>query len=109
MLAREANVVIDDLQFAHEIRRSLLDHMRTGAKVVAKRAWRHQPLWRRVLIWSAYSFARLLMGVAGYGGKESFFSFYFLFYVYMRVLTLELMSSIFVAYITMSCCVGGIL
>jgi cardiolipin synthase A/B len=70
MLAREANVVIDDLQFSQELRRSLLDHMKTGAKVVAKRQWRRQPLWRRALIWSAYGFTRLLMGVAGYGGKH---------------------------------------
>lgn len=70
MLAREANVVVDDLHFAHELRRSLLDHMKTGARVVAKRMWRRQPLWRRALIWSAYGCTRLLMGVAGYGGKH---------------------------------------
>jgi len=70
MLAREANVVVDDLQFAHELRRSLLDHMKSGAKVVAKRMWHRQPLWRRMLIWSAYGCTRLLMGVAGYGGKH---------------------------------------
>lgn len=70
MLAREANVIVDDLRFSQELRRSLLDHMRSGAKVVAKRMWHRQPLWRRVLIWSAYGCARLLMGVAGYGGKR---------------------------------------
>ena len=70
MLAREANVVVDDLHFAQELRRSLLDHMKTGARVVAKRMWHRQPLWRRALIWSAYGCTRLLMGVAGYGGKH---------------------------------------
>ncbi len=70
MLAREANVVVDDLQFSRELRRSLLEHMKSGAKVVAKRQWRRQPLWRRVLIWSAYGCTRLLMGMAGYGGKH---------------------------------------
>jgi cardiolipin synthase A/B len=69
MLAREANVIVDDLHFSRELRRSLLDHMKSGARVVAKSAWHHQPLWRRILIWSAYGFARLLMGVAGYGGR----------------------------------------
>jgi len=69
MLAREANVIVDDLKFAHELRRSLLEHMKSGAKVVAKRVWHRQPPWRRMLIWSAYGFTRLLMGVAGYGGK----------------------------------------
>ena len=70
MLAREANIVVDDLHFAQELRRSLLQHMKTGAKVVAKRQWSRQPLWRRLLIWSSYGCARLLMGVAGYGGMR---------------------------------------
>ena len=70
MLAREANIVVDDLHFAQELRRSLLQHMKTGAKVVAKRQWSRRPLWRRLLIWSSYGCARLLMGVAGYGGMR---------------------------------------
>jgi cardiolipin synthase len=70
MLAREANIVVDDLHFSQELRRSLLVHMKDGAKVVAKRMWRRQPLWRRLLIWSAYGCTRLLMGVAGYGAKR---------------------------------------
>jgi hypothetical protein len=44
--------------------------MRDGAKVVAKSAWHHQPLWRRAIIWVAYGCARLLMGLVGYGGKR---------------------------------------
>ncbi len=70
MLAREANIVVDDLHFSQELRRSLLDHMKNGAKVVAKRMWHRQPLWRRALIWSAYGCTRLLMGLVGYGGKH---------------------------------------
>ncbi len=70
MLAREANIVVDDVAFSKELRRSLLTHMKAGAKAVAKRAWHRQPLWRRALIWSAYGCARLLMGLIGYGGKR---------------------------------------
>jgi cardiolipin synthase len=70
MLAREANVVVEDLHFSQQLRNSLLDHMKSGARVVAKRMWRRQPLWRRVLIWAAYGCTRLLMGVAGYGGRQ---------------------------------------
>jgi len=70
MLAREANIVVDDPQFSQELRVSLHDHMQDGAKVVAKGAWHGQPLWRRLLIWSAYGCARLLMGLIGYGGKR---------------------------------------
>ena len=70
MLAREANIVVDDLHFSQELRGSLLTHLKGGARVVAKRMWHRQPLWRRLLIWSAYGCTRLLMGVAGYGGKH---------------------------------------
>jgi len=70
MLAREANIVVDDAKFSQELRRSLHDHMQDGAMVVAKSAWHRQPLWRRLLIWSAYGCARLLMGLVGYGGKR---------------------------------------
>lgn len=70
MLAREANIVVDDGPFSQELRRSLHDHMQDGAMVVAKSAWHRQPLWRRALIWSAYGCARLLMGLVGYGGKR---------------------------------------
>ena len=70
MLAREANVVVYDAQFSQELHQSLLDHMKDGAKVVAKKVWSRKPLCLRVLIWGAYGCARLLMGVAGYGGKQ---------------------------------------
>ncbi len=70
MLAREANVVVDDAKFSLELGRSLNEHMQDGAKVVAKSVWHRQPLWRRLLIWSAYGCARLLMGLVGYGGKR---------------------------------------
>ena len=70
MLAREANIVVDDVRFSQELRRSLHDHMQNGAKVVAKSAWHGQPLWRRAVIWCAYGCARLLMGLIGYGGKK---------------------------------------
>jgi cardiolipin synthase len=70
MLAREANIVVDDAPFSQELRRSLHDHMQDGAMVVAKSAWRNQPLWRRALIWSAYGCARLLLGLVGYGRKR---------------------------------------
>jgi cardiolipin synthase len=70
MLAREANVVVEDLHFSQQLRDSLLDHMKSGARVVAKRMWHRQPWWRRALIWAAYGCTRLLMGVAGYGGRQ---------------------------------------
>jgi len=70
MLAREANVVVYDAEFSQKLHQSLVNHMKDGAKVVAKKVWGRKPLWLRLLIWSAYGCARLLMGVAGYGGRQ---------------------------------------
>ena len=70
LLAREANIVVDDQPFAQELRRNLQRDMESGAMIVAKTAWRHQPWLERALIWASYSFARLLMGLTGYADKQ---------------------------------------
>ena len=70
LLAREANIVVDDLPFAQELRRNLQRDMENGAMIVAKTAWRQQPWMERVLIWASYNFARLLMGLIGYADKH---------------------------------------
>ena len=70
MLAREANVFVDDPRFAQELRLSLQRAMEEGGRLVAKTSWFHQPLWQRLPIWAAYSLVRFLMGMVGYGGQH---------------------------------------
>ena len=70
LLAREANIVVDDQPFAQELRSNLQRDMESGAMIVAKTAWRHQPWLERALIWASYNFARLLMGLTGYADKQ---------------------------------------
>ena len=70
LLAREANIVVDDPPFAQELRSSLQRDMESGAMMVAKTAWRQQPWMERALIWASYNFARLLMGLIGYADKH---------------------------------------
>ena len=70
LLAREANIVVDDQPFAHELRSNLQRDMETGTMIVAKTAWRRQPWLERVLIWASYNFVRLLMGLIGYADKQ---------------------------------------
>jgi cardiolipin synthase len=67
LLAREANVVIEDRRFAADLRLSLHRAMEEGAIAVPPLRWRQQPLGRRVRIWLAYALVRLMMGLAGYG------------------------------------------
>jgi cardiolipin synthase len=69
MLAREANVVIEDRRFAAELRAKLRVDMERGARVVAKTRWFTQPLWRRIPNWIGYGLARFTMGMFGLGGR----------------------------------------
>jgi cardiolipin synthase len=66
LMAREANVFVDDAGFAAELWASLDEAMRTGARLLPSLEWKRRPLWRRVLNWTAYGIARLLIGFAGY-------------------------------------------
>jgi cardiolipin synthase len=66
MLAREANVFVDDAAFAKDLRANLAEAQRVGARAVPPQQWKRQPLWRRVRIWIAYGIARLLISVASY-------------------------------------------
>jgi cardiolipin synthase len=66
LLAREANVFVDDARFAAELRASLEEAIRDGARRLPPQEWERRPLWRRAWNWIAYGIARLLIGFAGY-------------------------------------------
>ena len=65
LLAREANIFVDDARFAAELRASLLEAIRRGAEAVPPRQWKRKPLWLRARIWLAYGVARLFIAFAG--------------------------------------------
>jgi len=48
LLAREANVFIDDREFTEQLRSSLEKAMRSGAHTVPPRQWKRQSLWLRL-------------------------------------------------------------
>ncbi len=72
LLAREANVVIEDDGFAGELRRSLLAAMGDGAVQLQRERWADQPWTTRFATWSCYQIARFLTGVFAYGRAEEF-------------------------------------
>jgi cardiolipin synthase len=72
MLAREANVVIEDRAFAEELREGLLREMGEGATLLHRDRWARQPLPLRAATWVSYGVARILTGVFAYGRKEEF-------------------------------------
>lgn len=70
LLAREANVVVKDRKFAEELRRSLRQAMQNGARELPFDSWKRLPWHSRLLRWASYNLVRILVGIAGYGGKR---------------------------------------
>ncbi len=70
LLAREANIVVEDSGFASQLRASLGAAMRDGARELRHADWQRLPLLRRGLSWLAYQAVRLAIGIAGYGGRH---------------------------------------
>ncbi len=72
LLAREANVVIVDDEFAGQLRGSLLAAITRGAVQVRRENWSRQPRGVRVVTWISYGVARLLTGLFAYGRAREF-------------------------------------
>ncbi|MDR0564893.1 MAG: cardiolipin synthase ClsB [Azoarcus sp.] len=68
MLAREANVAIDDAPFAATLESSLHAAIQNGAVELRREDWARPPMMRRVLCWLAYQAVRLATGIAGVKG-----------------------------------------
>ncbi len=66
LLAREANVFVDDVAFAVELHASLEEAIRLGAVPMPPREWKRQPFWMRVRIWLAYGIVRLIISFYGF-------------------------------------------
>ncbi|OGA01497.1 MAG: cardiolipin synthase B [Betaproteobacteria bacterium RIFCSPLOWO2_02_FULL_62_17] len=69
LLAREANVVVDDRNFAEQLRGSLRQVMEKRAEPVHAAQWRSQSLLKKMPSWIAYQLVRVLMGLFGYGNQ----------------------------------------
>ncbi|MHB1618954.1 MAG: cardiolipin synthase ClsB [Sulfuricella sp.] len=69
MLAREANVVALDADFAGKLRSSLLQAIGEGAQQIKADDWSQQPYYQRFLAWVSYGVVRFLMGMAGYARR----------------------------------------
>ena len=67
LMAKEANVFVDDAQFARQLRSSLGEAIESGARQVRLHRWLRLSWWLRARIRLAYATARLIMAIAGYG------------------------------------------
>jgi cardiolipin synthase len=65
LLAREANVVVDDVAFAQNLQARLEHAMQEAGTRVDSTAYAHRPFIQRVLDWVAYVVMRALLFVTG--------------------------------------------
>ena len=67
LLAREANVVVENQAFASDLRESLQAAIASGAKPVAREYAVKMGLATRLMTWIAYGLLRTLTGISSYG------------------------------------------
>ncbi len=72
LLAREANIMVDDAGFARQLRESLAQAMELGAQRIQPAAWQTQSLTARMLTWLCYELVRFLTGWSSYGRAKEF-------------------------------------
>jgi len=70
LLAKEANLVVRDHDFAAQLDDSLQRAMADGARELAIKHWQDLPWPSRLLRRASYTLVRLAVGMAGYGGKN---------------------------------------
>lgn len=72
LLAREANIVVDDTAFSATLRASLLTAIQAGSREVRAENWRRRGLPERAAHWACYGLARVLTGISAYGQAREF-------------------------------------
>jgi cardiolipin synthase A/B len=72
LLAREANVVIENHEFSATLRASLTQAITAGALPVTRERWIHMGRLHRLLALAAYALVRLLTGISSYGRKPDY-------------------------------------
>ena len=70
LLAREGNLVVQDVGFATQLRVSLQHEIANGANEVALPDIRRRSMLGRAVRWAAYGLVRLLLGITRYGANE---------------------------------------
>lgn len=70
LLAREANVVVRNADFAARLRESLAHAIAKDAIEITPAEFRRSGLFARALRWAAYGLVRLMLGITRYGGAD---------------------------------------
>ncbi|MGA6924657.1 MAG: phospholipase D-like domain-containing protein, partial [Desulfosarcina sp.] len=71
LLSMEANIVVDDGSFAMELKHSLEEAIKMGARQIVTNSWRTKSSRQRLVSWLSYGVVRFMIGIAGYApGKN---------------------------------------
>lgn len=71
LLAREANLVVQDAAFARQLKAGLTKAIAHGGAEIYRRDLHARPWYMRLASRIAYALVRILVGVTGYGGKSN--------------------------------------
>lgn len=71
LLAREANVIVDDELFANQLRLCLENAMVEESTRVLQEKWKDQSWISRTMSWVSYYIVRVLRGMVGYNRKNN--------------------------------------
>jgi cardiolipin synthase len=66
LLSLEANVVVNDENFANELKHSLEKAIKKGSLRIAANKWKAQSISLRLTSWLSYGLVRFMVGIAGY-------------------------------------------
>jgi cardiolipin synthase len=66
LLSREANIVVDDEEFAKTLTNSLKKTVATDSRRILTDSWKLQPVLLRLMSWISYGVLRLMMMISGY-------------------------------------------
>ncbi len=69
LLAHEANVVVQDSEFAVELRNEIISSINESGHRVTVEEWEHGNKIKLILSWIAYVFVRFFLGVIGYSNE----------------------------------------
>ena len=69
LLAREANIVVQDTVFSNELRSEIYQSIREGAHHVSVQEWLQGNVLKRLLSWLTYGVVRVFLGVIGYSNR----------------------------------------
>ena len=70
LLAREANVIVKDMQFATELRSDIMQSIQDDAYHVLPKEWSSRHIFKRFLSWLAYGLVRAFVGLIGYSKQQ---------------------------------------